>query len=287
MPVRRSAWRIRRATSCPARGSPPSDGVLCSSSRAASSSRRHAPRRRAVTPRPCRRPPARPPAPRRAPGPAPRRLNDRGDVRIDRGRHHPLRDVALADARRRAGRPGGRPGGRPRCRSCVTSTQVVEVSRRSRSKSSRSFARVLRVERRERLVEQEQLRLQDEGAGEAHPLRLAGRELAGGTVPQVGDRQPLQPVVDPLAGLRCATRRKRRPARDVVEDRRRQQQRRRQHEPDPSSVGKVVPREERHAPEGRSSRDPGEHEPRQRQEERALAGPVGTDDRERLGRPRS
>ena len=61
--------------------------------------------------------------------------------------------------------------------SCVTITVVVCVSSCRRRSHSAQLGPHLRVERAERLVEQQHRRVDRERAGEAHPLPLAAREL--------------------------------------------------------------------------------------------------------------
>ena len=119
---------------------------------------------------------------------------------VDRGRHDPLRRVDLADAAVEQDRqPVAEPDG------------LVQVVRDQHARGVGPDVEPLEVveqlgagravEGHERLVEEQQLRLQHEGTREAGPLRLAARELARRSVPQVGDPEPLQPVLDPLAGL--------------------------------------------------------------------------------------
>ena len=55
------------------------------------------------------------------------------------------------------------------------------------------------VERRERLVEQQDLRVARERAGERDALALAARELAGPRVGEVRDPEALEVLVDGLA----------------------------------------------------------------------------------------
>ena len=52
-----------------------------------------------------------------------------------------------------------------------------------------------RVQRGERLVHQQQVGLLQQAAGDGRALALAAADLAGVLVPQLGDAQPLQPVV--------------------------------------------------------------------------------------------
>jgi hypothetical protein len=106
-----------------------------------------------------------------------------------------------------------------------------------------------RVERAERLVEEQELRLDDERPGQADPLRLAGRELAGMPVAQVSDPQPLEPAVDPPARLRRVDPSEPEAGRDVVEDGRGEEERRRQDEAEAAPVDQVVGRPERDAGE--------------------------------------
>jgi hypothetical protein len=68
--------------------------------------------------------------------------------------------------------------------SCVTKTLVRRISSWSRRSQRRSSWRTLGVEGAERLVEEEDARLDGEGAGEGHSLPLAARELRG---PPVGE----------------------------------------------------------------------------------------------------
>ena len=188
---------------------------------------------------------------------------------------------------RRAGSPAGRPAGPPRARSCVTSTQRrVRSPHRSRSKSSRSCARVARVDRRERLVEQQQLRVQDQRAGEADALRLAARELARRAIPQVGDPEPLEPVARPAPGSRPApTPRKRRPAATFAKTDVEQEQRRGQDQADPTPVGELPPRDDRRPRRTTSEPRSGRMRPARARRSVLLPAPFGTDDRERLARP--
>ena len=73
------------------------------------------------------------------------------------------------------------------------------------------------VEGHERLVQEEQVRVEHQGTREAGALRLAARELARRTVPQVGDPEPLQPVIDPLARLGRSNAPEAQAGRDVPE----------------------------------------------------------------------
>ena len=54
------------------------------------------------------------------------------------------------------------------------------------------------VEGAERLVQQQHLRLQGEGARQARALRLAARDRERGALRQMGDAEPLHPVPRPL-----------------------------------------------------------------------------------------
>ena len=74
-------------------------------------------------------------------------------------------------------------------RSWVTSTVVVRSSRRMRPRSSIRPSRVGLIERGERLVEQEQLRLDHEGAGQRRALRLPAGERARPAPGEVRDRR--------------------------------------------------------------------------------------------------
>jgi hypothetical protein len=57
------------------------------------------------------------------------------------------------------------------------------------------------VQRRERLVEQEDAGLERQGAGHAHALALASRERAGPPVGRVADPEALQQLLGPFAAL--------------------------------------------------------------------------------------
>ena len=72
------------------------------------------------------------------------------------------------------------------------------------------------VERAERLVEEEHLRLGRERAGEAHPLALTARELRGIAVAEALELDEVQQLLDPLANLRPRPPPHLEPERDVV-----------------------------------------------------------------------
>ena len=59
-----------------------------------------------------------------------------------------------------------------------------------------------RVERAERLVEEEDLRLGRERAGEPHPLPLSAGELRRVAMPEALELHEVQELVDPLGDLR-------------------------------------------------------------------------------------
>jgi hypothetical protein len=58
-----------------------------------------------------------------------------------------------------------------------------------------------RIERRERLVEQEEPGLEREGAGQRHPLDLAAGELARAHVGAVVEPQARQPLAGDASGI--------------------------------------------------------------------------------------
>ena len=62
-------------------------------------------------------------------------------------------------------------------RSWLTISRVSPCSRRSRREQVEDFRLHRDVERRGRLVEQQDARLQDQGAGDGHALALAARKL--------------------------------------------------------------------------------------------------------------
>ena len=51
------------------------------------------------------------------------------------------------------------------------------------------------VERRERLVEEEERRVRGKGPGEGDPLRLPAGQLGGPALGQVGEVEPVDPVL--------------------------------------------------------------------------------------------
>ena len=75
------------------------------------------------------------------------------------------------------------------------------------------------VERTERLVEQEHLRLGRERAGEAHSLALTAGELRRIAVPEALELHEVQELVDALGDLRLRPLAHLQPERDVVPDR--------------------------------------------------------------------
>ena len=90
--------------------------------------------------------------------------------------------------------PTRSPSAMASARSCVTSTVVTRSSRRIRPEvADEGLARRL-VQRREGLVEKQQLGLDHERAGQRGALGLAARErarLAGG---EMRDAEPLEPA---------------------------------------------------------------------------------------------
>ena len=180
--------------------------------------------------------------------------------------------------------PTRSPSAMASARSCVTSTVVVRLlAQDPREVVEERLARGL-VQRRERLVEQQQLGLEHERAGQRGPLGLAPRErarLAGG---QRRDAEPREPGVHPGRGApRASTPRKRRPratlSRTVVSAR--------------SGSWKTLAMRRRTAsPSAGLTRSPWNRtlpavaglEQAHHPEQRGLAGAVGADDREDLAR---
>src|SRR5690606_7871066 len=74
----------------------------------------------------------------------------------------------------------------------------------------------VRVERAERLVEQQDAGLGREGARERHPLPLAARELRGEAVAELGEVHELEQLVDPRADLVAGALADLEPERDVA-----------------------------------------------------------------------
>ena len=64
-------------------------------------------------------------------------------------------------------------------------------------------AAYLRIERAERLVEQEHARLDSQGAGQRHTLALAARQLRRIALAQPGKLHQLQQILGPLADFRA------------------------------------------------------------------------------------
>ena len=83
--------------------------------------------------------------------------------------------------------------------SCVTKIVVTWTSSCRRRSQSRSSLRTLRVERAERLVEQQHLGLDRQRAGERHALALAARELRRVAVGEAAQVHELEQLVDALA----------------------------------------------------------------------------------------
>ena len=128
---------------------------------------------------------------------------------------------------------------------CVTSTRVEWVPDVEPLEIVEELGSRRAVEGHERLVQQEQVRIEHQGSREAGALGLAARQLARRTVSQVEDPEALQPVVDTLAGLGRVHAPEAQAGGDVPEHRRREEQRGCEHQPDPPPVGELLPRDER------------------------------------------
>ena len=83
--------------------------------------------------------------------------------------------------------------------SWVTNTVVTCVSSCSRRSHCAQLLADARVERAERLVEQQHLGLDGERPGERHALPLAARELRRVAVAQVPDLHQLEQLLDPAS----------------------------------------------------------------------------------------
>ena len=86
--------------------------------------------------------------------------------------------------------------------SWVTKTKVMPSARCRRLQLLLHLLAQLEVERAERLVEQQHLRLVDERAGERHALALAAGELAGLARAIAGELDQLQRLLGRLARAR-------------------------------------------------------------------------------------
>ena len=82
--------------------------------------------------------------------------------------------------------------------SWVTSSVVVDDSRRILATSSRTLAAQLRVERGERLVQQHDLGFDRERAGQGDALLLAAGELVGIAAREPAEADELEQLVDSL-----------------------------------------------------------------------------------------
>ena len=83
--------------------------------------------------------------------------------------------------------------------SCVTKIVVTCTSSCSRRSHCAQLLAHAGVERAERLVEQEHVRLDRERAGERHPLALAAGELRGIALGEAAQLHELEQLVDPRA----------------------------------------------------------------------------------------
>ncbi len=96
--------------------------------------------------------------------------------------------------------------------SCVTSRKVLPSRRCSGAQFELHLGPQLGVEGGHRLVQQQQVRLVDEGAGQGHALLLAAGELLRAALAHVGELEHLQGGVHAAGHLRRGrTRRLRRP----------------------------------------------------------------------------
>ena len=100
--------------------------------------------------------------------------------------------------------------------SCVTRTVVTWTSSCSRRSHSRSSRADLGVERAERLVEQQHLRLDRERAGERHALALAAGELVRVALVVAGEPDDAEQLVDALAHALLRLLADLQPERDVL-----------------------------------------------------------------------
>jgi len=99
-----------------------------------------------------------------------------------------------------------------------------------------------RVEPRERLVEQQQLRLEHERPRQRHALRLASRELPRPLIPEGRDVEALEPPLDARPVRVVAEAAEPQSQRDVLGDGHVGQERALEHRRHPPPLGQRVPR---------------------------------------------
>ena len=161
-------------------------------------------------------------------------------------------------------------------KSCVTSSVgSVELGEQVLQLAAHDAARV-RIERRERLVEQEHRRVARQRAGERDALALATGQVRRLLAGEVGDVEALEQVVD----ARRAAERDVRPHGHVREERVLLED-----EPDRARLGRQVDAGPRIEPGAIAERDPpavGAAQSGHRAQHRRLAGARRTDERDRV-----